>query len=216
MYCFSPIIFISQIHLLILIMKINKVYIASPLYNPKERELNDDIAKVLEDDGFQTYNPQRDGLLLMDIARGIEKKGVDLSKAKIIASKLIFHVELYEVSEGCDATVVNLEGRVPEDGSIVEAVTSFCTGNPLVAYKNDFRSLIEGIDNPMVSGLTMFEVVTNISDIPKKLRELEKRFEDSGESDYTRVMRTAEQIISEFRPGNLDNLVELGLKYFKK
>jgi len=196
-------------------MKINKVYIASPLFNPKERELNNEIARVLEDNGFPTYLPQRDGLLLMDIARGIGKQGTNLSKAKIIASKLIFHVEVYQVTKGCNATVVNLEGRVPDDGSIVEEVITFCNGNLLVAYKNDSRSLIEGIDNPMVSGLTMFEVVTNIPDIPRKLRELEAKIEDSGESDYTRIMRTARQIVSEYEPGNLDNLVCLGLKYFK-
>jgi len=80
--------------------------------------------------------------------------------------------------------VVNLNGRVPDEGAVSEAAIAWSVGRIVVGYKNDVRSLYMGKDNPLVVGLfgfrvhpSMFSVASAIRDgldarPPEKLREI--------------------------------------------
>ena len=65
-----------------------------------------------------------------------------------------------------DAVVANLNGRVPDEGTVSEVALAWRSNKAVVLYKNDGRSLIDGADNPLVMGLGSFEVVRSISDLP--------------------------------------------------
>ena len=193
-------------------MKIKKVYIASPLFNPSEREINERIDGVLRQEGFKTFLPQRDGFLYADLASKLIEKGIAEEEAERISLQLITHLDVFQVCKRCDATVLNLEGRVPDEGAVSEAAMCFRSGKPLVIYKHDDRSLAYGKDNPLVVGLTDFDVVSNIEDIPQKLRKLERSWDVSG---YKRMMKTAQKVFGSYgRNPDILRLANLGVKYF--
>ena len=181
---------------------IQKVYIASPLFNSGEKRENGMIRGVLEAAGYDTFLPQRDGFLFADLVERIKKRVGSVAEAERIALELIFHLDVYQVCVGCDATVLNLNGRVPDEGAVSEAALCFRSERPLVIYKNDARSLIAGRDNPLVVGLTGFEVVDAIEKIPAALAQLANQ----DVSVYTQVISRADKLfgMSILRRGGFD------------
>jgi nucleoside 2-deoxyribosyltransferase len=188
-------------------MKIKRVYIASPLCNKKERQENEEIDAVLKKAGFDTFLPQRDGFLYVDICAMLQKKGCSFEDAQNVALNLVAHCDVYNVPI-CYATVLNLNGRVPDEGALVEAGISFALKKPVVLYKSDYRSLIPNHDNPLVEILSGFEIVHRMEQIPIKLRELEK----SKVAAYERTIKLADKILR--KNPTIEELVELGIKYF--
>ena len=65
--------------------------------------------------------------------------------------------------------VWNMNGRVPDEGAVSEAAMAWTLGKPLIAYRDDARSLIAGRTNPLLAGLVDFTVVHEIGDIPAAL-----------------------------------------------
>lgn len=187
--------------------KIKTVYIASPLFNPKEREENKEIDKVLKQAGYKTFLPQRDGFLFVELVTKIQKQGCSCDEAEKIALNLITHLDVYQVCEKCDATILNLNGRVPDEGAISEGALAFRSERPLVIYKQDARSLVMGKDNPLVVGLTGFEIVKTIAEIPVKLKQLESL----TELTYSKMMKVARQLFEEYDPRD-KKIFELALK----
>lgn len=183
---------------------IKKVYIASPLFNPGELEENMRINKALEGAGYDTFFPQRDGFLFTELVKEIENQGLTNDKAQKLALNIIVHLDVYQACEVCDAMVLNLNGRVPDEGAVSEGALAFRSEIPLVIYKQDVRSLINGMDNPLVVGLTYFEVVTTIEEIPIKLKELDNK----NESSYSKMIISARLLFGEYKPDN-KNIPEL-------
>lgn len=193
-------------------MKIKKVYIASPLFNPKEREENQEIADILEKEGYSTFLPQRDGFLYVELLKQIQKQGCALQEAEKIALNLVAHLDVHLVCEVCDATVLNLNGRVPDEGAVSEGALCFRSEKPLVIYKQDDRSLVGGKDNPLIVGLTGFKIVTTKEDIIKELNKLETK----TESEYIRMIKTARKLFGNYdlNNKNLEVLIKKGKEYF--
>lgn len=197
--------------------RIKKVYIASPLFNPPEREENSEIDEALRKEGFETFLPQRDGFLYVELVKAVEEKqqGCKREDAEKIALSIITHLDIYQVCEGSDALVLNMNGRVPDEGAVSEAAMAFAVGHPVVIYKNDARSLVGGRDNPLVTGLSGCEVVNTIEGIPAALKKLEEKY--SGKrSAYSEMMGVARELFRDYDPKNknMDALVELGKKHF--
>ncbi|MBE3117994.1 MAG: nucleoside 2-deoxyribosyltransferase [Candidatus Atribacteria bacterium] len=142
-----------------------RVYCAGPLFNAKEREEMAQVAKALEDAGYATFLPQRDGLELMPCVAALVARGFDERQAVAMLSRAIFALDIYQVVEDCDAIVVNLNGRVPDEGAVSEAAIAWCSGKALVGYKADGRSLFLGQDNPLVAGLFDFSVCDTIEGV---------------------------------------------------
>jgi hypothetical protein len=65
--------------------------------------------------------------------------------------------------------VANLNGRVPDEGMVSETAMAFMLGKPIVLYKEDCRSMVEGRSNPLVVGMTGFKTVDEIDLIPEAL-----------------------------------------------
>ena len=127
------------------------------------------IAGVLEHSGFHTFLPHRDGLErylvrfsqmpVPSIASGIRSR-IDYA---------IFALDVYELLERCSAVVCNLNGRVPDEGMIVEAALAYACGQPLVMFKNDLRAPFGGYDNSMLTSLCRGNILQKLTDLPDAL-----------------------------------------------
>jgi len=127
------------------------------------------IAEVLEDAGYSTFLPQRDGLefarVLPDLATALGTQ----AEAQDLLARAIFSLDVYQLLSISDAVVANLNGRVPDEGTVVEAALAWHAGKALVLYKSDERSLMSGSDNPMLRGLTDFQYVQEVETIPDRI-----------------------------------------------
>ena len=68
--------------------------------------------------------------------------------------KWVFALDMYQLLERCQALVFNLDGRTPDDGSVVETAAAFTAGKPIVIFKTTPITMLAGADNPMVEGLS--------------------------------------------------------------
>lgn len=193
-------------------MKIKKVYIASPLYSTKEQKDNCEIDEVLRRAGYNTFLPQRDGFIYVDLFKQVQNEGYAYEEARDIALGLIMHLDVYQVCEGCDATVLNLNGCIPDEGAVSEGALCFRSELPLVIYKGNNPSFAMEHHSPLLTGQTRFEIVGKVEEIPNKL----KQFEDVVESDYSRTLNIAKQIFKDYDPKNknIEILARLGKELF--
>jgi len=156
-----------------------RVYCSGPLFNEKEREEMQEIASALEKEGFETFLPHRDGLEFTPLAHILMNMGVDETKATLLWDKAIFALDAYQVTTGCQVVVVNLNGRVPDEGAVAEAAMAWAAGRIVVGIKDDLRSLVMGRDNAMVTGLLDFEIHAStrsaIEAVKKKIQAGELR-----------------------------------------
>lgn len=127
------------------------------------------IASALEQSGHTTFLPQRDGIELSKLHYELSKGSPPPDASLKLFSIGIFAFDAFQLLESSDAVVANLNGRVPDEGTIVEAALAWYAGKPVVLYKNDDRSFIAGGDNPMLLGLGSFRLTTKIKAIPEAL-----------------------------------------------
>lgn len=148
-----------------------KIYCAGPLFTAKERQEMDEIAGALEAVGFATFLPQRDGLELTKYIESLVKNGFVQREASQLMSRAIFALDIYQVLHGCNALVANLNGRVPDEGTVSEASMAWSCGKVVVGYKADSRTVFEGEDNPLVAGLFAFHLCNTIDELVSAVQE---------------------------------------------
>lgn len=148
-----------------------KIYCAGPLFNDKEKEEMTEIAVALEESGFSVFLPHRDGFEFANLLDVLKTIGVSEAKANRLLNKAIFTLDVYEVLNS-DGLILNINGRVPDEGATVEAGIAWNAGKRVVIYKNDARTLINGTDNPLLLGLSGFITIENISEIPIAFKDL--------------------------------------------
>lgn len=151
-----------------------RIYCAGPLFNPKEREEMEEIASAIESCSISTFLPHRDGIKYADLINKFKNSGFSEEEADKIIKKVIFFLDVYHVIENTDAIVLNLNGRVPDEGAVVEASLAWLSGKKVLIYKTDDRSLINGTDNPLVLGLDNFDIIRSIGDLKNKVLEWSK------------------------------------------
>lgn len=119
-----------------------KVYFAGPMFNQAEKDFNLKMTKVLEDNGYEVFLPQRDGIE----AALLEGKSED----ELV--EMIFKLDESRVKEA-DIIFMNLDGRVPDEGACVELGIAFAEGKRCYGFKTDTRAAERSLDlNPMISG----------------------------------------------------------------
>jgi hypothetical protein len=131
-----------------------------------------EIARTLEEAGFAVFLPHRDGFLFADVHHEFVKGGYEPAEATSMIQRAIFWLDIYEVISGCEGLVLNLNGRVPDEGAVAEGAMAWMAGKALVLFKGDTRSLIQGQDNPLVSGLGSFVRVSTIPEIAYAFRQM--------------------------------------------
>jgi nucleoside 2-deoxyribosyltransferase len=142
-----------------------KIYCAGPLFNPKEREEMSQIASVLENAGYSVFLPQRDGLEFAKLFPLFMEKGVPASDARKILNMAIFSLDVFQIVKNSDGLLLNMNGRVPDEGAMVEAGIAWANNKVIVIFRSDSRSLIEGNCNPLVLGLSDFSHVAAYDEI---------------------------------------------------
>ena len=65
----------------------------------------------------------------------------------------------------------NLNGRVPDEGMIVEAALAYAAGKPLVLFKDDARAPFGGYDNSMLTSLVRGKIVKKLKELPSALKQ---------------------------------------------
>lgn len=132
-------------------------YCSGPMFSVGDKWEQENLAAVLEGAGFTTYLPQRDGLevgklmaLLLDPQISSQTGMIAMS----IVRKVVYSLDIYQLLGRCTCVVLNLDGRVPDEGSVVETSIAYAAGKPLVIYKSSPITMLAGQDNPMVEGLS--------------------------------------------------------------
>lgn len=128
------------------------IYLAGPLFNDGERQEMAQLAAALEDIGLATFLPQRDGLELSELP------STEPARRPIWAAA-IFQLDVSHLL-ACRGVVANLDGRVPDEGTMVEAGIAWTAGKPVVFYQRDARRCFEGDNNPMITGLSLHPPVS--------------------------------------------------------
>lgn len=130
-----------------------------------------EIADVLEANDFDVFLPHRDGFEFANLSAGIEEFIQSKKATSLLLQRAIFTLDIYQVLSS-DGLILNMNGRVPDEGAMVEAGIAWQAGKKIVIYKNDNRSLINGEDNPLLIGLSDFITISNISNIPPCFEEV--------------------------------------------
>ncbi|HIJ72695.1 MAG TPA: nucleoside 2-deoxyribosyltransferase [Candidatus Hydrogenedentes bacterium] len=163
-----------------------KVYCAGPLFNEAEKVEMEAIANGLEAASYRTFLPQRDGLELATVAETIMKRsGLDRNSVTSILSRAIFSLDVYQVAD-CEGLVLNMNGRVPDEGAMVEAGIAWAHNKKIVIFKNDARTLMNGTDNPLVLGLSNFVTAQSQDDI---VAQFDRLFGEELEHSETPELR---------------------------
>jgi nucleoside 2-deoxyribosyltransferase len=106
------------------------VYFAAPLFTEAELQFNERVCGHLEDEGYDVFLPQRDGLESDSLS---EEKGADK------AMQEIFELDRRNVLDA-DLVTATLDGRVPSEGVCVEMAFAYDHDIPVVALKTDRRT----------------------------------------------------------------------------
>ena len=169
----------------------HQIYCAGPLFNEAEKGEMSAIARVLKKAGYSTFLPHRDGLELARLLPELKELGLDATDADDTMQRAIFSLDVYKLLSWSDGVIANLNGRVPDEGTVVEASLAWLSGKALVLYKADARTLLNGADNPMLVGLGDFRVVDNLQELPIALAdELNK----PRQNRVSAVLQMGEQI----------------------
>jgi hypothetical protein len=133
------------------------------------------ISDLLCEAGYLVYLPHRDGMEFRHVHHVLMRDGWPAPVAAHFLHEAIFALDIYQLVEACDSVVWNLNGRTPDEGAVSEAAIAWTLGKPLVAYKEDVRSLITGRDNPLLVGMVSFQTLSEMSAIPQALEEAIER-----------------------------------------
>lgn len=160
------------------------VYCAGPMFSPADLWEMSKIGEALENYGFRTFLAQRDGVEMNAIMKLADQPGKSPIPPEQVAEvgmtlvRSIFAHCVYQLRERCHATVFNMNGRVPDGGSIAETSAAYFSGKPILFYKNDPISLMNGMDNPLVRGLSYtWQATDDVEKIPETLHQLIDAYE---------------------------------------
>ncbi len=164
-----------------------RVYCSGPLFNPEEQWSMAQIAQTLEKAGYDTFLPQRDGLekYVMGMVNDPKITNKMFRHINTFVNKAIFALDVYQIVEGCDYLVLNMNGRVPDEGGVVETGIAFAVQKPLVIYKRDYRTKFNGGDNSMITGLSYtFSTVNHVDKIGPELEKVARILDSLGPNPY--------------------------------
>lgn len=118
------------------------IYFAAPLFSESERDFNLEMTNLIESYGYKIFLPQRDGYLASELEGLTEEE----------KTTKIFNKDYQEVLNA-DILIINLDGRVPDEGACVELGIAYANNKRCYGIKTDSRSIELGMDiNPMITG----------------------------------------------------------------
>jgi nucleoside 2-deoxyribosyltransferase len=164
------------------------VYCSGPMFSLGEQSEQQDIEQSLSRRGFHTYLPQRDGIAVARLFYLLRLKEINTDLAQMalaVVRRCIFSLDMYQLIERCTCAVFNLDGRVPDEGSIVETSAAYTIGKPIVIFKSTPIRFIAGQDNPMVEGLSYtWHHCSKIDEVPDRLNDIINKVGNNGYQFY--------------------------------
>ena len=134
----------------------SRIYVAGPLFSEAEKQYNEYLSKCLEDMGFETFLPQRDGYELSELLANGDSESFAMGK--------IFKRDISEIQKS-DIVVFVMDGRVPDDGACVEIGYAYAMGKECIGLKTDPRTLMSDLDNPMILGALKDRIARNLKEL---------------------------------------------------
>ena len=134
-----------------------KIFISGPMFSPADLWEGKEIKAALVDAGFDTYWAPEDGIEDERLIKNLQSPLMAMTyyqKVALLVQKLGWTLDIYMATFGCDAMVMDMNGRVPDGGSIVEAANAYSCGMPLVLYKETSITMWGPFNNPMIAALT--------------------------------------------------------------
>lgn len=98
-------------------------YLSGPMFSVGDKWEQENIASMLEAAGFVTYLLQRDGLevgRLMALLLDPQISSATGMIAMLNARKAVFSLDINQLLGRCICIVLNFDGCVPDEGSVVE------------------------------------------------------------------------------------------------
>jgi len=108
-----------------------KVYIAGPLFNIHEKKYLEEIAEILESNGYDCFLPHRDQVVELE-----ERRSVDHMSQK--TKDTIFQTDL-DALEKADITVALITGQDIDSGTCCEIGYTYAMKKPVLAIDADER-----------------------------------------------------------------------------
>ncbi|MCG2795103.1 MAG: nucleoside 2-deoxyribosyltransferase [Actinomycetia bacterium] len=170
------------------IKDVRTVYCSGALFCPEEVKAMEEIARALEGAGYSTYLPHRDGVeafVLNAVNHPLANLLVFLFRPITrFLSRATFALDIFQILD-CDYFVFNINGRVPDEGGVVETGVAFAAGKPVVIYRNDMHGALGRNGNPVLMGASgTFETIDSVEGIPAALESLEERLRPLGKNAY--------------------------------
>jgi deoxyadenosine/deoxycytidine kinase/nucleoside 2-deoxyribosyltransferase len=155
-------------------------YCAAGPFDRDERSFAASVKAVLDDLGYETRFPQENaGSIKSNMARGMT-----LAEAR----HEVFEKNLRAV-EDSDVLVFLLDGRVPDEGTCIEAGVAFGRGKRCIGLKTDASSVDPADNNLMIDGVLDYQIARDL--------------------DELRAMLAAERTVIDLRQRNGDVTVDL-------
>jgi nucleoside 2-deoxyribosyltransferase len=150
-------------------MGLGTIFLSGPNYNPEESGSLNIITMYLRDYGFNVRST-RDIMLESQILSYRPQDGDFYIKSCLLS----LAVEYYHIASA-DICLGVLNGRVPDEATVVKMGIAFGTGIPVVFYKKDARVLFPSGDNTMITGCNPdFKSMKKLEKIPQYLEKLMK------------------------------------------
>ena len=137
---------------------IKKIYIAGPLFNKHEQMYLEDIAKELEENGYDCFLPHRDQTGIDES----ELKGTDMSQE---TKDRIFKNDL-DALDAANLTVALLTGQDIDSGTAAEIGHTYAKEKPVIAINANERRY----RNLFVEGM----LTVTVNNIDQLIPEIEK------------------------------------------
>jgi len=166
---------------------LSPVYISGPMFSIADKWQQRAIKHTLMNAGFSTYLPQHDGIEVGSLMASVNQANTSqVAPVIMFVRTIVFAMDMFQVLAGCKSLVLNMDGRVPDEGSVSETAAAFTAGQPIVIYKTTPISMLGGEDNPMISGLSMnWLTVNNENDLPAALLAAGLAVQNAGFKPFT-------------------------------
>jgi len=154
---------------------VSPVYMSGPMFSAADLSQQLIIAQTLQNAGMSSYLPQRDGIEVGPLMAHIGEpdSGVsaqDLFEVVLFIRQIVCAMDNYQLISRCNSLVFNMDGRVPDDGSVAETAAGWASGQAIVIYKTTPITMLGGTDNPMVSGLSLtWQTVSDVTQLPQAI-----------------------------------------------
>jgi nucleoside 2-deoxyribosyltransferase len=207
------------------------VYLSGPMFSAADLWQQQEIATTIEGAGYETYLPQRDGIevgSVMAMVNGMD--GTVAAQLMQFVREIVFAMDVYQLLDRCQSVVFNMDGRVPDEGSVVETASAFAAGRPIVIFKTTPITMLGGADNPMIDGLAMtWQRVAQLSDLPAAVAAAVVATSAAGDGTFSpqphvqavidlgkSVWSAMPQIRPIIQSGDIDKMLAEGAKLLKE